>query len=1273
MKKGKMEKEDKNRLKQIRRLSYLEIFLIVMYSFAIAFLIGLQSPNVSAQSAGDFFSSFVNSGQSGNTNSDGSVNSGNVGCCFDTVEGLCSPNSYQSACEAEENGQWLSDESCNENQCEQGCCILGSESRLGTKRECERLEELHGIPGRFDSSIQDELTCVGLSQSQSEGACVIENSEGGKNACKFGTKSECQSIGGNFYQDYLCSNPELETSCEKQASTNCVEGKDEIYWFDSCGNRENIYDANKDKAWNNGEVLSKEESCGQLGDGIDSKTCGNCDYTKGSVCAEYRAGVDTKKSDGNFVCRDLNCVDEKDNGKTRINGESWCVYDGVVGGGNDVVGSRHFREVCVNGEIRTEPCADYRKEICVETKGNSDGSGSSSSGAFDISSIFNDIFSGFSSGGILGSNSGNVGLVESFGGLGSGISGLSLGSATNSYSDKPDQSGAFCRTNMWEDCAGRNIATCLQNPDCQPNIVWVDSDFHFESCVPKYPPGMEVKGGASGLGDIGGIAGDILGEFGGSGAGAFSSLAGGLGGSGGDICSAGTKTCVVVYQKLCPGGWTCVKNCECEKITFTAQMNNNCRMLGDCGGYVNIDGVPTDGGYSITKKGGKAKKPPRLFGLQALYAINAFGHSDGIRDTGFFDNIGGMDLLSNFGIQDMFGLNSMPGDISVQAGLGSPGQLGRTIGLAGAGAGVGAIGGAIALPGSLTAANLGTITATSGVAGLAPIAIGAAIGAVVVLGVMAAMGCGNVEESEITFECKQWTPPAFGLCDSCNDDPQKTCSKYRCESLGSNCQIINEGTGFDECISKGETDAAIVISEFEDVLTEGYNYEDVSTNGFKVRTSERDCVEAFTPIVYGVKTNVPAVCTISESIGGSENVDENSDESEIVDYSGGEFGFLEGNIFTLNHTSLTYLPSAESIIGSEVSSAEEFAQASADAEVQDYLLNVAGEINLHVKCTNINGVETTADYQINFCVNPGPDLTPPVVLATAPKEDSYVAYNATEMFTTFFINEPAECKYDSSDLGYFDMANDLECETNVGGGTLLGYPCNVNLEISDLENEFYVKCRDQPWLEESEERNIGDGYKYVLKRTEDNLAIDSITPENDELISRGSSPASVEVNVKTSGGVSNGESACQYKLNEGEWINFANTFSNEHKQIFSSLIEGEYNLGVRCADNAANTIMQENSFSLVVDDKPPIVTRVFTKGEEVAILTDEAGSCVFMNSSISPNCNFRFENGTSMDYGEATLHAMPWSKEILNVKCRDIWGNEPDQCSVTIKPYEIQS
>ena len=57
----------------------------------------------------------------------------------------------------------------------------------------------------------------------------------------------------------------------------------------------------------------------------------------------------------------------------RKNGESWCIYDGRVGNGNDLVGSRHYLHSCVRGREYVEPCRDFREELCAEERRSTPG------------------------------------------------------------------------------------------------------------------------------------------------------------------------------------------------------------------------------------------------------------------------------------------------------------------------------------------------------------------------------------------------------------------------------------------------------------------------------------------------------------------------------------------------------------------------------------------------------------------------------------------------------------------------------------------------------------------------------------------------------------------------------------------------------------------------------------------------------------------------------------------------------------------------------------
>jgi len=289
-----------------------------------------------------------------------------LGCCYDSNEGLCMENSPQTACNRQ-GGFWQEGADCDISQCQLGCCVLGNQAAYVSLTRCKKLSGFYGLLTDYRPNIGSEIECIALTALQDEGACVYEVDY--TKECKFTTRSQCNKevIGGGgnasirgitseikFYKDYLCSAEELGTRCGPTTKTTCVEGKDEVYFVDSCGNPANIYDASKikDKAyWT--KIVKKEDSCGAGSDNAGSKTCGNCDYFMGSICK--RASVGERASYGDYVCKDLDC-------KNKRHGESWCSTDKY----EDSVGSRYFRHLCINGEEIIEPCADFRQEICIE-------------------------------------------------------------------------------------------------------------------------------------------------------------------------------------------------------------------------------------------------------------------------------------------------------------------------------------------------------------------------------------------------------------------------------------------------------------------------------------------------------------------------------------------------------------------------------------------------------------------------------------------------------------------------------------------------------------------------------------------------------------------------------------------------------------------------------------------------------------------------------------------------------------------------------------------
>lgn len=284
------------------------------------------------------------------------------GCCYDSKEGICMENTPQLVCQMQ-NGTWADDAECSIPQCSLGCCVLGDQASFVTLVRCKKLSSFFGVNTDFRRSVTDEVACIGLAGLEDKGACVYE--EEFEVRCKMTTRGGCSSSGNNsitgkFYKDYLCTAEELNTVCGPTEDTMCVEGKDEVYFKDSCGNPANIYDASKIKDtayWK--KIINKAEACGDGNSNQNSKTCGNCDYLSGSICGKGNAQY------GNNICQGLDCKSTS-NGKSYKHGESWCMYDTKVGEGNDLVGSRHWRHMCVAGEEIVEACADFRQGICIQ-------------------------------------------------------------------------------------------------------------------------------------------------------------------------------------------------------------------------------------------------------------------------------------------------------------------------------------------------------------------------------------------------------------------------------------------------------------------------------------------------------------------------------------------------------------------------------------------------------------------------------------------------------------------------------------------------------------------------------------------------------------------------------------------------------------------------------------------------------------------------------------------------------------------------------------------
>ncbi|MBI3334678.1 hypothetical protein HYZ97_04270 [Candidatus Pacearchaeota archaeon] len=1199
-----------------------------------------------------------------------------VGTCYDSREGTCQTGSPQALCTGN-NGTWFDDPYGNVAECRRGCCLIGQQASFITEQQCTRQASLLGTSKLFKPEVANEVACLALGQSREEGACVYGTDTTGKNLCRFTTKEVCiQTIKGAFHSGFLCSHPQLNTACGAQKSTGCVSGKDEVYWFDSCGNRENIYDAQKPRSWNNGRILMKEQSCA-LGSGnnylANARVCGNCNALESSICKKANSG---EAAIGDFVCKDLSCVDEW--GNTRKHGESWCRYQGSTGlEGNratDTVGSRHFRQTCLRGDIADDACADFRNEVCVESK--------------------------------------------------TSVSG-------GSYST------AACTINRWQECLAYNNPQkpelkdkCSTNPYCFIKRVSVGSDFSFNLCTPKYPPGflLEENGRGEGAETICSLASQTCTKV------MVKKLTGwkcqancqcdtpaftqqmndlciSLGDCGakanylGEISESYRISGAGVLDGAYLGG---VKRYADESLFKgrVAEVGALAASLGSLGRSDDI-GFAAEPSDPTAKTRGALNLPigaaGTLLGLAAAYAPGALGYLAVVNVAGSF-SLGVGASAAAAGEAASAGTAAASGAIAPQvagfAGVLAGAAMGFAltsflIDITGVGRGLhpavtysliaaGTVGGAIMGFSAYAGGKLAAACAT----GYGCVVV--AIVVIIILILKFVFNVGKVKHIQVSFQCKPWQAPLGGTnCGKCGSDG-RTCTRYACSSLGQTCTLINENTDAVACIDSNPNDVASpVLNPLTSLISVSHSYENVSERGFTIRNIQTGsgCVEPYSTLIFGLQLNEPGQCRASTS------------STALFNEMEGDFGI--SSLFRHNHSVILPVPDLNAL------------------GYAGYIpANASGNFNLFVRCQDKRGNVNLAPYVINFCVQKGVDVSPPAITHREPVYE-YVSFAESEKNITAYTSEPASCRWDVIDGAYDSLRNTLACLDDPDQQGVFGWPCTarVPLQIKN-DSRFFIRCKDQPWLNSTvivfsigsqqipyyanainythlqrvnfqsgnpgitnitlpetritdiiangtnrtQSRNVNQqSYPFILRKSTAPLRIDSITPNNQTLIF-GTVPASVSIQVQTSGGV-DGTAACSYVFGNST-ILFFETWRTTHKQVFQSLFPGVITLPIICEDLAGNTATTTARFSVAHDTRAPRVTRTYSAGTILTIITDEPSQCIYGTSS----CNFESMNGTLMS-GTQRIHTAVFDKErTYYVKCKDSFLNGPGSaCNIIVR------
>lgn len=503
------------------------------------------------------------------------------------------------------------------------------------------------------------------------------------------------------------------------------------------------------------------------------------------------------------------------------------------------------------------------------------------------------------------------------------------------------------------------------------------------------------------------------------------------------------------------------------------------------------------------------------------------------------------------------------------------------------------------------------------------------------------------DEKIVLFSCLTWQAPTGGdNCEECNKQGLP-CSEYQCKSLGQSCELINKGTGEEKCVWVNRQDVnPPTIEPWEDALLNDYRYLPDGAisppdRGVKINylKSQDNCIPAFTPLSFGVELNEPAKCKID--VLRKENFETMS-------------SFMSGGLSKYNHSYALSLPGTSAL------------------GLENITLQNDGNYELYVRCQDSNGNSNTATFVFKYCVDPGADTTPPLIVTTSILNNVPIAFNQSSIDLEVYVNEPSQCKWSRNDRDFDSMEETMSCSSNIFEfNAQVLYKCSTTLTgLKDrVENKFYFRCKDQPNAPESD-RNVNvESHEFTLIGTQP-LVIDSVKP-NDITVRDSTDVVKVTIEVRTSAGFNEGEAICHYSNtgDEDDFIKFFETESFEHSQDLF-LTEGNYEYFIKCTDLGGNSDRKTINFDVKTDLSSPLVVRAYKEENFLKLITDENAECVYSTF----DCNYEFNEGTQITVVNGTNHFTSWSTESsLYVKCQDNFGNRPlpNQCSINVKPSDF--
>jgi hypothetical protein len=241
------------------------------------------------------------------------------------------------------------------------------------------------------------------------------------------------------------------------------------------------------------------------------------------------------------------------------------------------------------------------------------------------------------------------------------------------------------------------------------------------------------------------------------------------------------------------------------------------------------------------------------------------------------------------------------------------------------------------------------------------------------------------------------------------------------------------------------------------------------------------------------------------------------------------------------------------------------------------------------------------------------------------------------------------------------MSNSFECGDTLGlPSSPAGYVCNATVPVSGPTNNYYVRCADQPWLDDISERNVNSqSYVYTLRQPSEKISIKKIAPEFDFEIN--TDMTTIELKVET---VNGGDyHYCSYSFSGYE--NMIKMFETGESTVHIQSLNrpaGRQKLYIKCNDETWDYAQGMTEFEIIKDTSSPQVARAWQSGGKIYFITVEDSECRYSTS----NCNFAWDNAEFA--GSGKQHTIDSTKgETYYIKCKDDFGNVPTGCSIEVQ------